>query len=215
MKRHLALLMFWLLAMPAFAQEPCNKVVSFGSMAATPQGARLIRYNIAGETSTAWINNWVRKDGKNNPDVCFTPNPPKGRADSLVVLSDSPRFFQGFQAVTSTTHTSPGLGRGTFAQNYGGMWNFASYSEVTTTTSHENFPYEIKTNSLYTNALNDDAALVSQRDHVNSTQTGGEPFAVVSYNVGILFKAVNTRGRLLTSTLLHLAGPAQKKAKSD
>lgn len=215
MKRLLALLMFLLLAMAAFAQEPRNKVMSFGYMAPTPQGARFIHYNIQDETSTAWLNNWVRKDGKNYPDVCFLPNPLKDRADSWVVLSNSPGFSQGFQAVTSTLNTTPGSGSRTFTHNDGGMWNFAYYGEVTTTTTHENFPYEIKTNTLYTNALNDDGALVSPRDQVNSTQTRGEPFAVVSYNVGILFKAINARGRLLTSALQHMAGPAQRKAKSD
>jgi len=37
MKKLVALFMLWLLAMPAFAQQPCTKVVSFGYMAPTPQ----------------------------------------------------------------------------------------------------------------------------------------------------------------------------------
>lgn len=161
MKRHLALLLFLLLAMAAFAQEPSNKVTSFGSMAPTPQGAGFIHHNTADETSTAWFNNWVKKDGNNYPDVWLVSNSSKGRADSLVVPSDSPRFFQGFQGVTAAINTTPGSESGAFTRNDGGPWNFASYGEAATTPTHEDFPYEIKTNTLYTNALNDDGALVS------------------------------------------------------
>jgi len=203
------------MAMPAFAQQPCNKVVSFGFMAPT-QGSRLIHYNPPDGTSKGWLNNWVRMDAKNYPDVFFLPNPLKDRANSLAVWSGSPRLFQGFQAVTSTTtHTTPGSGSGTFTHNYGGMWNFSYNSEVTTTTTHENFPCEIKTNSLYARAYNGDGALVSQRYHFDSTQTLGDPYAVFSYNVENLFRIINARGRLITSTLQHIAGPAPKEAKSD
>jgi hypothetical protein len=217
MKRLVALFMFLLLAMPAFAQQPCTKVVSFGHMAPTPQGARLIHYNIPDGTSKGWLNNWVRKNAKNYPDVCFLPNPMKDHANFLVVLSDSPRFFQGFQATTVyNTSTSYVSGSGTATDNYGGTWDFAYNGNVTTTTAtRENVPYEISTNVLYANAYNDDGALVSQRYHVYSTQTGGDPYAGFGYNLGNALRAINARGRLITSVVQDLAGPAQKKTKSD
>jgi hypothetical protein len=217
MKRLAASFMFLLLAVPAFAQQPCTKVVSFGQIAPTPQGARLIYYNIPDGTSKGWLNNWVRKNSKNYPDVCFLPNPLKDRANFLVVLSDSPRFFQGFQAVTTTsTNITPGSGSGTVTDNYGGMWNYTYNGEVTTTTTtHENLPYEINTNDLYASAYNDDGALVSHRYHVYSTETGSDSSSGFGYNVGNALRTINARGRLITSVVKDLAGPAQKKAKSE
>jgi len=217
MKKLVALFMLWLLAMPAFAQQPCTKVVSFGYMAPTPQGARLIHYNIRDGTSKGWLNNWVRKNAKNYPDVCFLPNPLKDHANFLVVLSNSPRFFQGFQAVTTTaTNTTPVSGSGTVTDNYGGTWNYTYNGEVTTTTTtQENVPYQINTNILYANAYNDDGAIVSHRYHVYSTQTGGNGYSAFGYNMGNALRAINARGRLITSVVQDLAGPAQKKTKSD
>ena len=128
MKRLVAPFIFLLLAMPAFAQQPCTKVVSFGYMAPTPQGARLIHYNIPDGTSKGWLHNWVRKNAKNYPDVCFLPDPLKDHANFLVVLSDSPSFFQGFQATTVyNTSTSYVSGNGAVTDNYGGRWNFTYY----------------------------------------------------------------------------------------
>src|ERR1019366_6281971 len=61
---------------------------------------------------------------------------------------------------------------------------FRYYGNVTTTTAtQENVPYEIHTNVLYANTYNDDGALVSQRRHVFSTQTGGDPYAGLGYNM--------------------------------
>jgi hypothetical protein len=217
MKRLVAPFIFLLLAMPTFAQQPCTKVVSFGYMAPTPQGARLIHYNIPDGTSRGWVNNWMRKNAKNYPDVCFLPNPLKDHANFLVVLSDSPSFFSGFQATTVyNTSTSYVSGSGTATDNYGGTWNFTYYGNVTTTTAtQENVPYQIRTNVLYANAYNDDGALVSQRHHVYSTQTGGDPYAGLGYNMGNAFRAINAKGRLIASTIQDIAGPPQKKAKSD
>jgi len=217
MKRLVALFMFLLLAIPGFSQQPCSKVVSFGYMAPTPQGARLIQYNIPDGTSKRWLNNWVRKNAKNYPDVCFLPNPLKDHANFLVVLSDSPRFFQGLQAVTTpVTNATPVSGSGPVTDNYGGMWNYTYDGEVSNTmTTHENVPYEINANDLYANAYNDDGALVSQRYHVYSTQTDGDSSSGFGYNVGNALRAINARGRLITSVVKDIAGPAPKNAKSD
>jgi hypothetical protein len=216
MKRLLALLMFLLLGMPAFAQQPGNTDVSFGSMAPAPQGARLIHYNIPDGTSKGWLDNGVRKDAENSPDVGFLPNPLKDRANFLVVSSDFPRFFQGFQAVTSTTHTTQVSGRGTLTDNYGGMWDFTYHGQVATAaTTHETVSHQINSNTLYVNTYYDDGALVSQRYDVYSRQTESAPYAGTGYYFGNLFKAINARGRLITSAIQRITGPAQKKAKSD
>ena len=94
MKRHLALLLFLLLAMAAFAQEPSNKVTSFGSMAPTPQGAGFIHHNTADETSTAWFNNWVKKDGNNYRMFGSCRIPPRA-ALTLSLSVRLPEVFPG------------------------------------------------------------------------------------------------------------------------
>ena len=71
-----------------------------------------------------------------------------------------------------------------------------------------------RSNVLYANTYNDDGALVSQRSHVYSTQTGGDPYAGLGYNMGNAFRAINAKGRLITSAIQDIAGPAQKKTKS-
>jgi len=217
MKSLVALLMLLLLAMPAFAQQPCTKVVSFGYLAPTPHGARLIYYKIPDGTSKGWLNNWVRKNAKSYPDVCFLPNPLKDHANFLVVLSDSPRFFQGFQVVpTSSTNITPVSGSGTVTDEYGGMWNYTFDGEVTTTaTTRENVPYGFNMNDLYANAYNDHGALVSHRYHVYSAETGSDSSSGFGYNVGNALRAINARGRLITSVVKDLAGPAPQKAKSE
>jgi hypothetical protein len=180
-----------------------------------PKGQGLLHYNVPDGTSKGWLNNWVRKNAQKYPDVCFLPNPLRGRTNFLVVLSNSESSFQGFQAVTSTgTTTTPVSGSGSVTDNYGGSWNYIYNGEVTTTTTtRENVPYEIDTNVLYANAYTDDGTLVSHRSHVYSTQRGGDSAQQFGYNLGNALSAINARGRLITSVLKDIAGPPQKKPK--
>ena len=68
------------LAATAEARQLCTKVVSFGYMAPGEQG-HLLHPNIPDGTSKGWLNNWVRKNAQRYPDVCFLPNPLRGRTN--------------------------------------------------------------------------------------------------------------------------------------
>jgi tetratricopeptide (TPR) repeat protein len=80
--------------------QACSKVVSFGVLVQTPRGIQLLK----GEPS--WLNNWVRKNSTKYPDICFSQSPMQGRANYLVVLSDSPHYFHGFEPVVRTNTRS-------------------------------------------------------------------------------------------------------------
>lgn len=185
--------------------QACSKVVSFGVLVRTPQGIRLLK----GEPS--WLKNWVRKNATKYPDICFSQSPMQRRANYLVVLSDSPHYFHGFEPVVRTnTTTTPVSGDGTVIDNYGDIWNYTIDGTVTTTTTtHENVPYEINSNTLYADAYDDHGALVSQSYHVYSTKSGGDDAGV--YNMGNAFRGINARGRLINRIVKDIEGPVTKK----
>jgi hypothetical protein len=209
MSRLVSLFMFLLLAVPAFAEQPCSRVVSFGYVVPTTQGPSLINYDIPGNTK-GWIDIWVKKNAKNYPDVCFLPNPLKDHANFLVVLSYSPRLFKVFQAKpVYTTNASWAQGSGTIADNHSPTENLTHNGEVTmTSTVPEDFPYKIHTNVLYANAYNDNGFLVSQQSHVYNTHKGGNGSRAFGHRSGNAPRAITARDRLITASVDDVAGPA-------
>jgi hypothetical protein len=187
-----------LLGVSAEAQT-CSKVVSF----ALADASGVHPYALTGN----WIGNWIQKNAKKHPDVCFSQTPVPDRANYLIVLSQSSGYLTGFDPVVSrdtNTSTTPVSGTGTVRDNYGGMWNYTyagTVTTTTTTTTHENVPYTINSRTIYAYAYGDGGAIISQRYHVYSTKTGGDAANSAGYNIGNALLAINARGRLLNSVV--------------
>jgi PEGA domain len=187
-----------LLGMSAEAQT-CTKVVSF----ALADASGVHPYALTGN----WIGNWVQKNAKKHPDVCFSQTPVQDRANYLIVLSQSSGFLTGFDPVVSrdtSTSTTPVSGTGTVRDNYGGAWNYTyagTVTTTTTTTTHENVPYTINSRTIYAYAYGDGGAIISQRYHVYSTKTGGDAANSAGYNIANALLAINARGHLLNSVV--------------
>jgi len=188
----------FLLSLTAQAQT-CTKVVSF----ALADASGVHPFMGTGD----WIGNWVRKNAKKYPDICFSQSPLQGPTNYLIVLSQSVGYFTGFDPVVSTntsTSTGPVSGTGTVTDSYGGMWNYryeGTASTTTTTTTNEDVPYTIRSNTIYAYAYGDGGAIISQRYHVFSSRSGGDSSSTAGYNLGSALGAINARGRLLGSVV--------------
>jgi hypothetical protein len=193
-----------LLSVSAEAQM-CSKVVSFALADASGVHPSL--------GSRGWIGNWVRKNARKHPDICFSQRPMQGRANYLIVLSQSASYFRGFEPVVRTdtsTSMAPVSGSGTVTNNYGETWNYTyagTAPTATTTTTYENVPYTINSNTIYANAYDDRGALVSQRYHIYSKKSGGDPEDSAEYNLENEVRAINARGRLIHSVVMDIEGP--------
>ena len=77
----------------------------------------------------------------------------------------------------------------------------------TTTTTRENVPYTINSNTIYANAYDDRGALVSHRSHIYSKKSGGDPEDSAEYNLENELRAINARGRLIHSVVMDIEGP--------
>jgi hypothetical protein len=193
-KRFLIAAGLLLLGMSAEAQT-CSKVVSFAAADASGAYPVVVTGN--------WIGSWIQKNAKKHPDICFSQSPVEGRANYLIVLSQSAGYLTGFDPVVRRdTSTTPVSGTGTVTDNYGGMWNYSYNGTVTTTTTtHENAPYTINSRTIYAYAYGDGGSIISQRYHVYSTKSGGDTANSAGYNIGNALLAINARGRLLNSVV--------------
>lgn len=183
-----------LLTLSAHAQT-CAKVVSF----ALADTSGVHPFMGTGD----WIGTWVRKNAKKHPDICFSQSPLQGRASYLIVLSQSAGYLTGFDPVVRTdtsTSTTPVSGTGTVRDNYGSTWDYTyngTATATTTTTTNENVPYTIQSNTIYAYVYGENGAIISQRNHVFSTRSGGNASNTAGYNLGSALAAINARGRLL------------------
>lgn len=193
----------FLLSTPAHAQA-CTKVVSFAL--ADASGIHLFM------GTGNWIANWVQKNAKKYPDMCFSQTPSGGHANYLIVLSQSANYFTGFDPVVRTntsTSSGPVSGNGTVTDNYGEMWNYTyngTTTTTTTTTDHENVPYTINSNTIFAYAYAEGGAIVSRRYHVFSSKSGGDAANTAGYNIGSALASINARGRLLGSVVKDIEG---------
>ena len=83
-------------------------------------------------------------------------------------------------------------------------WNYTDDGTATTptsTTTHQNVPYTINSNTIFANAYDDRAALVSHHSHIYSKKSGGDPADSAEYNLENELKAINARGRLIHSVV--------------
>jgi hypothetical protein len=187
-----------------YGSSTCSKVVSIALADASGVRPSMGTGN--------WAENWIRKNSKNYPNICFSQQPMAERTNYLVVFSQSPSYFAGFDPVVETntsTVASPVSGTGTVTDNYGRQWNYTYDGTATTTTStttHENVPYTINTNTVFANAYDSNGAMVSRRYHVYSTKTGGDGANALGYNLGNALRAINSRGRLLASVVNDIDG---------
>lgn len=183
--------------------QTCHKVVSFAK--ADETGVHLFM------GTGNWIGNWVEKNAKKYPDICFAQNPMAGTANYVIVLSQAAGYLSGFDPVvrtSSSSTTSPVSGSGTATNNYGDTWNFnynGTVTTTTTTTSHENVPYTIRSNTIYAGGYSDGGVLVSNHHHVYSTKSGGDAANSAGYNIGNAIGAINARGRLLNSVVKDIS----------
>lgn len=177
--------------------QTCTKVVSFALADATGVHPFMGTGN--------WIGKWVQANSKKYPDVCFSQVPIQDRTNCLVVLSQSPSYFTGFDPVVRTntnTATTPVSGQGTITNSYGETWNYrynGTDTTTTTTTTQENVPYTISSNTVYAYAYGNGGAIVSRHYHVYSTKSGGDAANSAGYNIGNAIAAIKARGRLLSS----------------
>jgi hypothetical protein len=133
----------------------------------------------------------VEKNASKHPDICFSQQPLRDRANYLIVLSQSASYFHGFEPVVKTDET----------------WNYRDDGTATSTTTTKNVPYTINSNTIYANAYDDRGALVSHRSHIYSKKSGGDPTDSVEYNLENELKAINARGRLIHSVVMDIEGP--------
>lgn len=161
-----------------------------------------------------WATKWVHKNEKKYPDVRFQTSgePIAGARNFVIAFSASSGEVQGFQPVTHTdtsTSTSPVSGSGTVTDNYGETWNYTyngTVTTTTTTTTHEQVPYTRTSNTLYVTGFNEQGAMVAQRWHVYSTQSGGDAYNSLGYNLGNALAAINARGHLLKAIVGDVLG---------
>lgn len=206
MKKLFALSLFAVLfAIPAQAQEvtgnihTCNKTISFAAV--YPDG--VVRSYIENQRA-AWLRNWVKKNTKKYPDICFTQQPLAERDNFSIVFSESRSQFVGLQAavVTNTTDIS-GTGRAT--DQYGGTWRF-TYDGTVTTNSTVLVPYEISSREIFAVAFDSKGNIVGDGHHLYSAATGGAPGFSAGYNITTGLMAINARGRMLSSVINQIEG---------
>ena len=184
--------------------QACRKVVSFAMADANGVHPFMGTGN--------WIGKWVEKNAKRYPSICFSQSPIQGRANFLVVLSQSTGYLSGFDPVIRTdtnTSTTPVSGSGTVTSNYGGTWNYTyngTATTTTTTTTQENVPYTISSRTVYAYAYGDGGAIISQRYHTYSSKSGGDAANSAGYNIGSALAAINARGRLVGSVVKDIQG---------
>lgn len=188
-----------LLFNPVASGQNCSKVVAFAIADAGGVHPSLGTGN--------WIEKWAQKNGKKHSDICFSQSPLQGRANYLVVLSQSAVYLTGFDPVVRTdtsTTTAPVSGSGTVTDNYGGTWHYTyngTVTSTTTTTTNEDVPYTINSRTIYAYAYAANGAIVSSHYHVYSTKSGGDTYNTAGYNIGSALAAINARGRLLAAVV--------------
>jgi hypothetical protein len=193
-----------LICTPALADPPCTRTVSF----ALADGSGVHPFMGTGN----WIGKWIDKNAKKYVDICFSQSPLQGRANYMIVLSQSAGYYTGFDPVVRTEtsmNTTPVSGAGTISDNSGGMWNYTyngTQTTTTTTTTHENIPYTVTSNAIFAYAYSDGGAIVSRRTHVFSTRSGGDSSSTAGYNLGSALAAINARGRLLADVVKDIEG---------
>jgi hypothetical protein len=157
-----------------------------------------------------WIQNWVKKNAKKNPDICFSEVPRLGE-NFIIVLSNSSLQYSGLMPVTRTyTDTTPVSGTGI---SNGDVWRFDG---TLTTTTRINYaaPYTDTNTSLYATAYNSQGRIVAQRYHVYSVRSGGEGANTLGYNLGNMLTNINARGSLINRVVKDIAPKAKKVKKT-
>jgi YD repeat-containing protein len=161
-----------------------------------------------------WADHWVQKNAKKFPGLRFSQIPSGSAANYLVVFSSSASELAGFDPIVRTdtsTSTTPISGSGTVTDYYGRSWDFTySGMETTTTTTstRENLPYTIDSNSLYASVYDGQGKLVSRHWRTVSTKQGGETYSTLGYNLGAALSAIHLKSGLLHDAIQDIATKA-------
>ena len=146
---------------------------------------------------------WIQSNQKNYPKVCFWQKPLPNKKNYVLIFANSQQAFTGVEPVlrrSTTTSTTPLSGSGTVTDNYGATWNFTSSGTETTTsttTTIENLPYTLNTNTLYVNTYDQNGRVLSQRSKTVSQKIGGDPSSSLGYNLASALMAIHLRQHLL------------------
>jgi len=148
---------------------------------------------------------WIKKNAKKYPGICFTTSttPIPGTKAFEILFSATAQQTNGFQPVTRTstsTNATPISGNGTVTDQYGNTADYTysgTETTTTTTTTTQNTPYAINNNALVVTVYGKDGQMLSQREHVYSTQSGGDPNQALGHNLGNLIAAAHAKSKLL------------------
>jgi hypothetical protein len=136
----------------------CTKIVSLGSM----ENDRLVL------ATPDWAMQWLEKNQKKYPGVCFSDTPSAGVPNYLIVFSTAAPAAQQIEPVTTkpaSDKTSAGSANGTFTTNFGSTWHY-TYEKATTTTVttdwNDKVPHNLQMPTLYATAYTERGIPVSQ-----------------------------------------------------
>jgi hypothetical protein len=136
----------------------CTKIVSLGSM----EKDRLVL------ATPDWAVQWLEKNQKNYPGVCFSDTPSAGVPNYLIVFSTAAPAAQQLEPPTTkpaSDKTSAGPANGTFTTNFGSTWHYTYESATTTTVTtdwNDKVPHNLQTPTLYATAYTERGIPVSQ-----------------------------------------------------
>lgn len=155
-----------------------------------------------------WAINWTKKNFKKYPSVRFqTSGPADGEENYVIAFSFSSNALNGFEPVTHTDtseSTSNISGTGTATDDYGNSWDYTTNGQATTTTTTTTTTNEAYTrtyNGVYLTAYNAKGEIIARRQHIYSSQTGGNQGTALGYNMGNALGAIHAKGHLMEAIL--------------
>lgn len=179
------------------AQQPCGANISFA----------VARGGSVEPVIPVFAQNWIRKNQKKYPDLCFAQAPNPQARNYLLVFSSSETAFQGvYPTVRTSTSVSstPVSGSGTVTNNYGGTWNYTfdgTMTTTTTTTSQVDLPYTDTAHSIFLHVYDQNGLLVSNRWRTITTRRGGDTANTLGHNLGAALASIHIKERLLKDGL--------------
>lgn len=164
-----------------------------------------------------WAIDWLKKNWEKYPGVKFqTSGPASGEDNYVVAFSYSSNSLNGFQPVTHTDtseSTSNISGTGTATDSNGNSWDYTTNGQATTTTTTTTTTNEAYTrtyNGVYLTAYDAKGEIIARRQHIYSSQTGGNQGTAAGYNLGNALGAIHAKGHLMQDILQDIGLTKQK-----
>ncbi|HEX4544926.1 MAG TPA: hypothetical protein VH110_01110 [Candidatus Acidoferrum sp.] len=136
----------------------CTRIISLGSL----EKDRLVL------ATPDWAVQWLEKNQKKYPGVCFSDTPSAGVPNYLIVFSTAVPAAQQIEPATTkpaSDETSAGPASGTFTTNFGSTWHYTYEKTPTTTVTTDwgdKVPHNLQTPTLYATAYTEQGAPVCQ-----------------------------------------------------